>query len=161
MFILFSSVIVMDAFLFLGVLKSSWGKRLFERSFNCFLQFLKYGLWAVGIVIFNCFQKWKFKIMSGLTQQLDISVALGSTGLQTFSHAHPDFLPGFQLNLIQLMMLNTQDSSTVLQVCFHSNKPSVFGLWFHSTKGLRKWFIIWVFGHDAFDGFLENFSLHT
>lgn len=57
-FVLFSSVIVMDAFLFLlGVLKLSWGERLFERSFNCFLQFLKFGLWAVGIVIFNCLPK--------------------------------------------------------------------------------------------------------
>lgn len=66
--------------------------------------------------------------MSGLTEQVDISVALGSTGLQIFSHAHTDFISDFQLNLIQLIMLNTQDSSTVLQVCFHSNKSSVFGL---------------------------------
>ena len=58
MFILFSSVIVMDAFLFLlGVVKLSCGKRLFESSFNCFLQFLKYGLCAVGIIIFNCLPK--------------------------------------------------------------------------------------------------------
>lgn len=57
--ILFSSVIVMDAFFI-----SPWGaeielekKWLFERSFHCFLQFLKFGLWAIGIVIFNCLPK--------------------------------------------------------------------------------------------------------
>lgn len=49
----------MDAFFI-----SPWGAEielektwLFERSFNCFLQFLKFGLWAIGIVIFNCLPK--------------------------------------------------------------------------------------------------------
>lgn len=77
-------------FFFLGVLKLSWKKWLFERSFNCFLQVFFFGLWAVGIVIFNCLQKngdLKWCLVS--LNKLDISVVLGSTGLQTFlTHTH-------------------------------------------------------------------------
>lgn len=66
--------------------------------------------------------------MSGLTQQLRYLSCSWVNCLTDFLTRYTDFLPGFQFNLIQLMMLNTQDSSTVLQVCFHSNKSSVFGL---------------------------------
>lgn len=99
----------MDAFLFLlGVLKSSWKKKcFFERSFNCFLPFLKFGLWAVEIVIFNCLPKMEIK-KKCFTNKLDISVALGSAGLDF--HTHTDFVLDFQLNSIQLIILNTQDS---------------------------------------------------
>lgn len=126
MFMLFSSVIVMDASIFLGVLRmrqwAGW------RSLNIvFISFYNIIIWFVGYwnLCFNCHsfkKKWRFTLPGLNWKIIDLSLLFLGQLAYRLPHPPPSTVSYRVSNftLLSWLCLIPKTHATVLQVCLHS-----------------------------------------